>query len=165
MIYDFYSGDARFDSSKIQSEDSRDEFTLGFEQGHYAENPSGEIETFSVPQGSFPNYREAGEGEHSLEKNTDYLESLAVEKNSIDVNTSEDSSRCYRKFDSEERNLVGSSFDTRNVRNKWIDAVENLLDLAGYGEGQLNSRKKFAEKTLPNHSTEKLKKWMLLPGQ
>lgn len=163
MIYDNGTGELEKDCSKPQSESSRDEFTLGFEHGYYIENYGSKIEEFSAPKGSFPDYQMMEDDRLKLDKNTSSVNSQTIETDKIEITSSSNGSKFDRELNSEEMNLVGSSFDNRKVRNRWIDAVENLLDLAGYAKGQLNSKKQFGDKIIEQDMKEP-EKWMLMPS-
>lgn len=58
--------------------------------------------------------------------------------------------------------LVGNCNDSRKVRDKWIDAVEKVLDVEAFEKDQVNSRKKFDEVMIDgDYGMKEPEKWML----
>ncbi|MFB6175183.1 MAG: hypothetical protein ABEJ87_04360 [Candidatus Nanohalobium sp.] len=62
--------------------------------------------------------------------------------------------------------LVGNCSDSRETRNRWIDAVEEMLDQDAFESGEVNSRKKFDEVMKDgDYGLNEPEKWMLTGGR
>lgn len=64
----------------------------------------------------------------------------------------------------ENPHLVGNCSDKEEIRNKWIDSVEKMLEHEAFERGEINSRNRFNEVMVDgDYGLGEPEKWMLAP--